>query len=332
MDGLELLCDKQKSISINLTWCLLEMKWAGCDNVVVLSPSQKVARQIRRVRLERGLSQRQLSDRAGFRQPYLCQVERGVRAISVKAAQRLEFALQLKPGKFCKGLLSKESRRLWRTTRLALREFGRCLRDFVEGGRPAIPQPHQHFGLDNPLWPMGVHLGEEAAREVEQLELLRTNQPRFWRDFNSFRFDSWSEKRLLVRVALLGMQLVGVRLDQLGCGLEVVNGKTGGKPGLHRAFVYKGENASLVWCPQVAVRAGQSVFCVDNLLLVRARGKTFTVIVEVDGAPFHQDRARQIRRDRLLGVPVLHLDAGRLGEPRLIERILSWALRLAEAA
>jgi len=298
----------------------------------MLSPCQKVARDVRRVRLARELSQRQLGQLAGFAQPYLCQVEKGVRAISVKAARKLELALELKEGRFCKPLRNRESRKLWAATRAALRDFGRQIREFVKGEKPWVEQPHQCFSLENPLWPMGVHLGEEAAEEVRQLELLRKNQPRFWRDFNSFRFDSWSEKRLLVRVALLGMQLTGVRLDQLGCSLELVDGKTGKHPGLHRAFVHKGEGASLVWCPQVAVRAGNTVLCVDNLLLIRLGGKTVTTVVEVNGAPFHADQEKERRRNRLLGVPILHLDACRLGEPRLIERILSWARRVAEAA
>ena len=298
----------------------------------MLSPSQKVARDIRRVRLARELSQRQLSQLAGFAQPYLCQVEKGVRAVSLKAAKKLEVALELKAGRFCKPLQNRESRKLWAATRAALREFGRHIREFVEGDKPWVEQPHQCFSLENPLWPMAIHLGEESAEEVRQLELLRKNQPRFWRDFNSFRFDSWSEKRLLVRVALLGMQLTGVRLDQLGCSLELVDGKTGKRSGLHRAFVYKGENASLVWCPQVAVRAGHKVLCVDNLLLIRVGGKTVTTVVEVNGAAFHADQEKELRRNRLLGVPILHLDAARLGEPRLIERILSWARRIAGAA
>lgn len=298
----------------------------------MLSPSQKVAREIRRVRLAQDLSQRKLSERAGFQQPYLCQVETGMRTISLRSAKKLELALGLRPRKLTRLLETTESRKLWKATRAALQQFGRGIRTFMEGEKPRIEQPHQCFSLENPLWPMGIHLGGEAAEEVRQLELLRKGQTRFWRDFNSFRFDSWSEKRLLVRVALLGMQLVGVRLDELGCELNVVHGKTGKEPGLHRGFVHQGEHASLIWCPQVAVRAGNSVFCVDNLLLVRMKGKTVTVVVEVDGAAFHGDRAKENWRDQLLGVPILHLDAGCLGEPRLVERILSWARRVAETA
>lgn len=300
----------------------------------MLSPFQKVARDIRRRRLAHGLSQRQLSNQAGFCQPYLAQVEKGVRPISIKAAEKLELALKLKPGRLSNRLRSRESRRLWKETREALRDFGRGIRQFVARGgsseKPPHQQPHQCITLENPLWPMGVHLGEEAADEVRQLELLRQDQGRFWQTFDSFRFDSWSEKRLLVRVALQGMQLVGVRLKDLGCSLEVLDGITGGDAVLHRGFIHKGPSISLVWCPQVAVRSGHTVLCVDNLLLVRLQHKTITCVVEVDGGPYHDDREKEIRRDRQLGVPILHLDAARLGEPRLIERILSWARRVAE--
>ena len=299
----------------------------------MLSPGQKVARVIRRVRLARGLSQRQLSAQAGFQQPYLAQVEKGVRCISMRSARKLELALELKPGKLCKVLNARESRRLWRETREALREFGRAIQEFLPvGGTPVHSQPHQLPSLENPLWPMAVHLGEEAGLEVRELERLRRGQSRFWKDFNSLRFDSWSEKRLLVRVALMGMQLVGVRLRELGCALDVVDGVSGGRAGLHRGFIHKGQHASLVWCPQVAVRTCHTVRCLDNLLLIRIGGKTVTAGVEVNGAPFHGDWQKQCRRDQELGIPILHLDAGQLSEPRLVERILSWARRVAEQA
>ncbi len=298
----------------------------------MLSPAQKAAREIKMKRKARGMSQRQLATAAGFQQPYLAQVETAVRPISLRALRRVEVALEMKPGRLCKYLHNGESRRHWKMTRAALREFGRGVREFVQGEcrKPRFQQPHQCISLENPLWPIAVHLGQEAAEEVRQLELLRRNQSRFWQQFNSLRFDSWSEKRLLVRVALHGMQLVGVRLKQLGCSLDVVDGRTGGEPGLHRGFVHKGEHASLVWCPQVAVRTAQTVLCVDNLLLIRVNNRTVTAVVEVEGASFHNDCKKEARRDQQLGVPVLHLDAGRLGEPRLIERILCWARRVAE--
>ena len=47
----------------------------------MLAPSWKAAKHIRHTRLRRGLSKHQLADRAGFKQPYLAQVEKGVRTM-----------------------------------------------------------------------------------------------------------------------------------------------------------------------------------------------------------------------------------------------------------
>jgi len=158
-----------------------------------------------------------------------------------------------------------------------------------------------------------------------RLELLRREDELFWRQFNTLRFDSWSEKRLLVRVGLLGGQMLGLRLDRLGCSLAVVNGVTGEKAGLHRGYVLAGQSASVVWCPQVAVATRMGVLCLDSMLLVSSRGKTVTVGVEVNGGPHHGDLDARRARDRALGIPILHLDACELGKSGLIRRILSWA-------
>lgn len=182
------------------------------------------------------------------------------------------------------------------------------------------------------MWTIALRLGEAAGEEVRRLEKLRSEDESFWRQFNRFRFDSWSEKRLLVRVALLEVPLTGVRLSQLGCALPTMDGVTGEAAGLHRGFVLKGEQASLVWCPQVTVRTGVGYRCLDNLLLMQGGGKNVTLAVELDGAPFHGDADKERRRDRELGIPVLHVDAARLDEPGLIVRILAWAKEQLDAA
>jgi len=89
--------------------------------------------------------------------------------------------------------------------------------------------------------------------------------------------------------------------------------------------VMKGEKASLVWCPQVAVKTAAGIFCVDNLLVVSNGSGSATVAVEVEGRQYHSDQKRERRRDRALGIPVLHLDAGELDKPGLITCILRWA-------
>ena len=255
---------------------------------------------------------------AGFRQPYLVQVEKGVRGISLKFARILEAILEVKPGRFSKGCQGRGRQSLKPMTRAAMRELRQGLCQFWAPSRvitPQYPQPQRVHREDDPLWPMSIHLGECAGREVRQLELLRGKDSRFWRDFNSLRFDSWSEKRLLVGLALLPCELTVVRLRDLGCSLPIVDGKTGEAAGLHLVFVLKGREDSIVWCPQVAVCVGEYCLCPDNLLVVSGRGKRITAVVEVDGAQHHGDFRKQRWRDEELGVPVLHVDASRIGEP-----------------
>ena len=297
----------------------------------MLAPAWKAARDIRNTRLRRGLSQRQLASLGGFRQPYLVQVEKGVRGISLKYARILEGILEVKSGRFSKGCLGRGRQQLAPMTRAALRQLRQGLRQFWAPSRaiiPEYPQPHRVRRQDDPLWPMSIHLGECAGQEVRQLELVRAKDSRFWRDFNSLRFDSWSEKRLLVKLALLPCDLTTVRLKDLGCTLPIVNGETGAEQELHLGFVLKEREASIVWCPQVAVQAGNYCLCPDNVLVVSGRGRHVTAVVEVNGAPHHGDLRKQRWRDGELGVPVLHVDASRIGEPGLLGEILSWAAGL----
>lgn len=301
----------------------------------MLSPRMKLARRLLKARLRKRLSQRQVAAQAGFAQPYLSQIESGIRPVSEKAARQLESIYAAKPGAFAKGLGRRGRPRFWQKSASALKAFGGAVREFWEAAKVRIPkhkQPHQVKRSDDPLWPMAIHLGPLAGAEVRQLEKLRALDGEFWQQFNSLRFDSWSEKRLLVGVALLGGQMLGLRLRDLGCTLNLSDGVTGQEPGLHRGFVLKGQTASLVWCPQVAVRTKRGHRCVDNLLLLSSGGKTVSLAVEVNGKPFHGDPGKRQRRDAELGIPVLHVDAARVGEPGLIREILQWAHRQLLAA
>ncbi len=295
----------------------------------MLSSQQKLAKRLIKLRVAKRMSQYEVARLAGFCQPYLAQVEKGIRPISARALELLEAIYE-----------NRLSRQLWKgvgrrgrpafvgLTRQAMREFGGAIRgvwDEAEVVAPRHTQAHQVRRSSDPLWPMALHLSLQAREEVELLEKLRVEDELFWRQFNSLRFDSWSEKRLLVRVGLLGGQLLGVRLGRLGCTLRLVDGVTGGKPRIHRGFVLKGEKASVVWCPQVAVKTEAGVLCVDNLLVVSDGKRRVTVAVEVDGGPYHGDHEREGWRDRVLGIPVLHVDAGDLGKRGLITRILRWA-------
>ena len=140
----------------------------------MLAPSWKVCRDIRRMLLVRGLSQRQLAAQAGFRQPYLAQVEAGVRSISGKFAVILEEILGVKRGRFVRGVLGRGRQGLMVASRSALRELRRGLRDFMAGAEVCLPkyaQPQRVERSDDPLWPMSVHLGESAGQEVRLLSL-----------------------------------------------------------------------------------------------------------------------------------------------------------------
>ncbi|MBN9419186.1 hypothetical protein ABS71_15570 [bacterium SCN 62-11] len=294
----------------------------------MLSTQCKLLKRLIKVRNKKDLSQREVAERAGFSQSYLAQVELGVRPISGRALGKLEGIYGVKFGKLWAGIGRRGRPAHTAATRRALRELGRGIQEFWGRGvvqTPTHEQPHQVRRNDDPLWPMALHLGEAAGLEVQRLEQLRQGDERFWRQFNSWRFDSWSEKRLLVRVGLLGGQLLGVRLDRLGCSLPLVDGMSGETRVRHRGYVLSGQQGSLVWCPQVAVATSLGVLCVDNLVVVSSGGKSVSVAVEVDGAEFHGDLAERRRRDRALGIPVLHVDAGDLDKPGLVTRILLWA-------
>lgn len=301
----------------------------------MLSFKQKLAKRIAKIRIRKGFSQRQAASAIGVDQSYLAQVEMGHRPISGNCLGKLERLFKTQFGKLWKGIGRRGRPNYAPATRAALRELGKAVQEFWKGGEalvPEHPQPHLVRSLEDPLWTIALRLGEGAGEEVKRLEKLREEDESFWRQFNALRFDSWSEKRLLVRVALLGAQLTGVRLDRLGCKVRAIDGVTGESPGLHRGFVMKGEEASLVWCSQVTIRTSVGYRCVDNLLVMSGGGKSVSLAVELDGAPFHGDAEKERRRDRELGIPVLHVDAARLDEPGLIGRILAWAKARLEAA
>lgn len=301
----------------------------------MLSNQQKLAKKLRRVRIRCVLSQRKAAARAGVTQSYLAQVECGFRPISSACLGRLEVVYGVKFGKLWKGVGRRGRPAYAAPTREAMRRLGRAICEFVKVGEaliPPHPQPHQVRSMMDPLWPMALHLGREAREEVERLELLRAEDEMFWRNFNSLRFDSWSEKRLQVRLALLGGPLLGIRLARLGCKMQVIDGVTGQEAKLHRGYVIQGRDASLAWCPQVAVRTEHGYRCLDNLLVLSSGTRSVTLAVEVDGNSFHQDEAKERRRDAELGIPVLHISASQLGAPDLMRRILLWAHLQLEAA
>jgi hypothetical protein len=165
---------------------------------------------------------------------------------------------------------------------------------------------------------------------VLRLEKQRKQDPVFWRLLNGVHFDSWSEKRLLTRLALReGVELAGVRPSRLGCSLPVVHGCTGKDVGQQPAptFLFAVDDISVAALPQRCVRTSRGYRWPD-LMLVLARGsKRRTAIVEVHGAEYHQDTTKDELRTRELGVPVLTLDAGDIGNND-VDTIFKWIRHL----
>jgi len=173
---------------------------------------------------------------------------------------------------------------------------------------------------------MALHLGPEAAEEVRLLERLRSADDFFWRQLQSIRYDSWSEKRLHVRVGLAGAALTGVCPGRLGCVLPNADGSTGRDSSrrAYPAFVWQWQDVSLALFPQRCVATDCTHRWPDNLLVAACQGRRVTGIVEIDGRPHHQDPEAEERRDGELDVPVLHLDAAEVGLPGLLNKIVLW--------
>ena len=302
----------------------------------MLSPMIRIARAIVKRRQVLKLSQRRVAAALGCSQPYLAQVETGRRPVSRKIAERLESVFRVKAGCYTNVTFRRGRPSLGKVARRALREIRRAKgadpRPFPKLGLPHHPRPDRASGLENPLWPMAIHLGEKAAREVKSLEQLRPAEDAFWRQLQTIRYDSWSEKRLHVRVALAGAELTAVSPKGLGCVLANADGRTGLTSGrrAYPAFVWEWQGISLALIPQRCVATECTHFWPDNLLIAARQGRRVTGVVEVDGEPFHRDREAEDRRDGLLGVPVLHLEAAELGQPGLLDKLWLWIRSLFE--
>ena len=181
--------------------------------------------------------------------------------------------------------------------------------------------------MENLFWPLGPHLGERAAQDVQRLELQRGKHDRFWRLANSLRFDSWSERWLTVQVGLRCEELVPLSLAAVGSQLRGVDGVTGKdthhQP--HPALILQHRGASVAWFPQCCVRSISGYRWPDALLVVARRGRKVTVVVELDGPRYHQEVARGMARDRDLGVAVLHVHPDVLRQSDGLDKILDWA-------
>ena len=301
----------------------------------MLPPLIRVARAILKRRQTLKLSQRRVAAALGCSQPYLAQVETGRRPVSRKIAERLESVFKVKPGSYTNVTFRRGRPALSPSARRALREIrraqGAAPRAMPLLGVPQHARPDRVSGLDNPLWPIAIHLGEQAAQEVRNLEKLRPADDLFWRQLQTIRYDSWSEKRLHVKVALTGAELTGVDPKRLGCVLPSADGRTGrGSRRAYPAFVWQWGDVSLALFPQRCVGTAHTHRWPDNLLVAARRGRRITGVVEVDGEPYHRDLDAEQRRDQELDVPVLHLDAAELGQAGLLDKLRLWTRRLFE--
>lgn len=300
----------------------------------MLSPLAHIAAAARKKRMQLKLSQRVVARRVGCSQAYIAQVETARRPISRSLAERLESLFGARRGSYTSATflrgrppLSPQSREAMRLIRSAR---GGAVREFPPVGKPSHPRPDRVTKLQDALSEMESRLGQAAGREVEELESLRSRDERFWRNLNSVHFDSWSEKRLLTRVGLSGVQLVGASPAQLGCELQCVDGKSGrdrsSRP--RPAFLLRQDDFAVAWIPQACVRTRSGYRWPDNILVVSRAGRRVTAIVEVQGAEFHSDPLKEKRRIAELGVRVLAVDAGQVGTDGLLQRILNWAQSL----
>ncbi|MCW5871319.1 MAG: helix-turn-helix transcriptional regulator [Candidatus Eremiobacteraeota bacterium] len=292
----------------------------------------KVVQALRARRRAEGLTQRAVAHGVGCSQPYLSQVERGRRPLSEKMALRLEEFLEC-PGLFTTAPFLKGRPPMTDTSKVIRRSLIQGAVAPTDpppdlGRRPRHSQVHQKWGVEDRLSGLTTVFREETGDMLERLEKEKGPDQRYWRNFNSLRFDSWCERWFLLALALLGAQLTGVRLSAMGCALAVVNGKSGKEfKGCHRGFLMQHQGVSIAWVPQVAVRTRAMYRCPDNVLLISKGDKTVTAVVEVVGGEYHT-LDELVERAYELGVPFYALDAGWVGDPRVFPMILDWAVSL----
>lgn len=157
-------------------------------------------------------------------------------------------------------------------------------------------------------------------------ENLRKNHNHFWRQLNSITYQSWTEKRFQVRVGLTGAELLGLSSRRIGAVLPTACGMTGrdATKKAYPTFVLQHEDLSIAIIPQRCVGTSQTYRWADSLVVAARNGHRVTGIIETDGAEFHADKNKERRRDEELGVPVLHIDAGEVGDANLMERVFAW--------
>jgi hypothetical protein len=166
------------------------------------------------------------------------------------------------------------------------------------------------------------HLGRDAADEVVQLETSRPHDDVFWSSMNGLPFDSWTEKRFMVKLGLAKGQLVRVAPARAGASARVVDGRSGAdirhRPQNAMVLSLGGLDA-VIW-PQRPVR-GRTAWKLDGLAVVAAAGRKLTVNIEIDG-PQH-DPLRDLFRQEDFNLPTLRYSAATVNAPGFIKRLFT---------
>jgi transcriptional regulator with XRE-family HTH domain len=302
----------------------------------MLTPLDLLALAMREARKHHGLSQRRLAAAVGCDQSYIAQVERNHRPPSPWLAHRLEELYELEPGTYTDSPFFRGRPRLSTQSKLVKRELRLATpsRPTFQHplAKPRYPRNNVTYGLENPFG--GIKPGTNLASDLSRLEGMRPHDGRFWKQANSVRYDSLTEKGLLLKLALGGAQLVGVGHDQLGSQLQMVCGKKG-KTYNRRApaaLLMKVDDLAVACFPQRCVRTAEGHRWPDHLLIVARAGRKLTLILELNGPEWHRDQERERRRERQLGVPVYHLCASQLHHPEALSKFWAWVRAQFDAA
>jgi hypothetical protein len=184
--------------------------------------------------------------------------------------------------------------------------------------------------VENPLWPIAPHLGPAAQQEVELLEARRANDDTFWRLLNGMPYDSWTEKRLVIKLGLAGGELIRIAPARLGACAPVVDGRRGHdtrrRPQV--AMVVSCQGVSAVFWFQGPVRGLTTTWKLDALVVAAVGDRRVTVNLEADG-PDHDARRDWFRQEDL-GLPTLRYTAATVNAPGFISRLFSDLRRLIE--
>ncbi len=303
----------------------------------MLSKDQKLARDMRRTRGRKGLSQAEAVRQARVSPSWLCQVETGTRRPSRRLAESLERVYGLRPGRFVNkyAFPGRGGRPVDQETAKAIQAVLSAIS--IDSPAPERSPRRQVWrdtwrdwrgNVANPLWPVACHLGKDAQEEIELLESRQTGDT-FWKLLNGIPFDSWTERRFMVKLGLAGGQMVRLAPARVGVQCRLVDHhgvEVGHRPLPAMVVHYQGVTA-VIW-PQRAVQA-ETLWKLDALAVVSAGGNRLTVNIEIDD-PDRHNRARDSYRDDDVSLTVLRYHPGVINARGFILRLFSDLKKLVQ--